>query len=333
MDYLDTLPRPWKFLAPMVGNSEEMYRTLSRRYGADLCYTEMVNCKVFNANKCSPVDNQWYTTSAEDRPLVIQICGDNPETMLRTCLVLQSHCDAIDINFGCPQEVARKGHYGSFLQDEWDLIERIVSVCAGGIKIPLFCKIRVFASIEKTVEYARLFERAGASLIAVHGRTRDQRGQNTGLASWDHIRAVKSSVRIPVVANGNMICHDDIHGCHRHTNCDGVMIAEPHLFNPCIFTPFQKYSTDVFSEYLEIVEETVRLRSLHIPMGSVRSHAFKIFNSAMIRMPEMRMALGRCKSLDDYREFVRTINAFLEDGRITVDDLKMLPYIRNCGSS
>lgn len=331
MEHLNSLPKPWKFLAPMVGNSEEAYRSLSRKYGADLCYTEMVNCKVFNTNKCDPVANQWYTTSAEDRPLVIQICGDDPGIMLRTCLSLQSHCDAIDINFGCPQEVAKKGHYGSFLQDEWDLIERIVSECSKNIKVPLFCKIRVFASIDKSVEYAKLFERAGASLLAVHGRTREQRGQNTGLASWDHIRAIKSSVHIPVVANGNMIYHDDIYACYRYTNCDGVMIAEPHLFNPCIFTPDMKFSTDIFSEYLKIIDSTLELRSSRVPMGSVRSHAFKIFKSILIKMPGMREILGKCRSLADYREFVRMAEKCLEDGAITADDLKMLPYIRDCG--
>lgn len=330
MKYLSTLQKPWKFLAPMVGNSDEAYRSLSRRYGADLCYTEMVNCKVFNTNKCDPMANQWYTTSAEDRPLVIQICGDNPEAMLKTCLSLQDHCDAIDINFGCPQEVAKKGHYGSFLQEEWDLIERIVSMCSKNIRVPLFCKIRIFPSIDKSVEYAKLFERAGASLLAVHGRTREQKGQNTGFASWDHIRAIKDSVSIPVVANGNMICHDDIYACHQHTNCDGVMIAEPHLFNPCIFTPIQKFSIDIFSEYLQIVDKALKHKhkSSHALIGPVRSHAFKILNSIMARLPGMRETLSKCRSVADYYEFIRLIKSLLEDGTISTEDLKMLPYIR-----
>ena len=87
-DYLNCKKKPWKFLAPMVANSEEAYRTLARRYGADLCYTEMVHCKNFNQGKWSPTNNFWYTTSPKDRPLVIQICGNDPEEMLKTCLNL-----------------------------------------------------------------------------------------------------------------------------------------------------------------------------------------------------------------------------------------------------
>src|SRR6476620_592107 len=99
LDFLSSLQKPWKFLAPMVANSEEAYRNLARRYGADICYTEMVHCKVYNTSKQSPVDNFWFTTNAKDRPLIIQICGNDPDIMLKTCLALQDHCDAIDINF------------------------------------------------------------------------------------------------------------------------------------------------------------------------------------------------------------------------------------------
>ena len=165
----------------------------------------MVNCKVFNLGKCDPLINQWYTTGSEDKPLVVQICGDDTNEMAITCKKISDHCDAIDINFGCPQDVARKGHYGSYLQDEWELVKNIVNTCSNASKVPLFCKIRIFESIEKTVEYAKMIESAGAKLLAVHGRTRDQRGINTGFASWEHIKAIKKALNIPVIENGNII--------------------------------------------------------------------------------------------------------------------------------
>lgn len=322
LDHLNSIQKPWKFLAPMVGNSELAYRILSRRHGADVCYTEMVNCKSFNNNKCNPINNQWYNTNKEDRPLVIQICGDDPETMLKTCLAVQDHCDAIDINFGCPQEIAKKGHYGSFLQDEWDLIYDIVSTCSRNINIPLFCKIRIFQSVEKTVEYAKIFERAGASLLAVHGRTREQKGENTGFASWDHIRAIKKALNIPVIANGNMIYHEDIRRCYEYTGCDGVMLAEPHLFNPGIFESKELTSFEIFEEFLEIAQSTV------FEGGPFKSHCFKIFQGIFKKKPEMRTVLDKCKKIEDYFCFYEEIKQFKEEGRIEGEDLKMKPYIR-----
>ncbi|ELA41004.1 uncharacterized protein VICG_01963 [Vittaforma corneae ATCC 50505] len=325
IEYLNSIKKPWKFLAPMVGNCEQAYRILARKYGADVCYTEMVNCKVFNRSKCNPVDNIWYSTSNIDRPLVVQICGDDPEAMLQTCLSVQDCCDAIDINFGCPQDVAKRGHYGSYLQDEWDLISRIVSTCTLGIKIPLFCKIRVFDSIEKTVEYAKIFEKAGASLLVVHGRTREQKGVNTGLASWEHIRAVKAALNIPVVANGNMILHGDIQRCWEHTGCDGVMIAEPHLFNPSIFAGQRISSLSIFCDYLNIVKSNTNL----FVNGDAKSHCFKIFNTLLTKIPSLRTVLDKSRSLDDYFEFCRLVEDMLKQSKIAEGDLAMHPYIRN----
>jgi tRNA-dihydrouridine synthase 1 len=321
MKYLDKIEKPWEFLAPMVGNSEKPYRILARNHNADVCYTEMVNCKAFNRNKCDPTNNQWYTIG--DRPLVIQICGDDPDEMAKTCLAVQDLCDAIDINFGCPQEIAKKGHYGSFLQDEWELLHKIVSTCSKAIKIPLFCKIRVFDSIEKTVEYAKLFESAGASLLAVHGRTREQKGMNSGLASWEHIKAAKSALNIPVVANGNPIYHENIKECFEFTKADGIMIAEPHLYNPCIFCPNPKNALEIYDEFLEIL----KLED-SIFFGGLKSHSFKILHSIFLKIPDLRVMLDKSKCLQDYIDFNIHLKKLFEYGAIDESDLIMKPYIR-----
>lgn len=326
--HLNSLPKPWKFLAPMVANSEEAYRNFARKYGADLCYTEMVHCKSFNQGKTNPKSNFWYTTRDTDRPLVIQICGNDPDEMVKTCLKVQNYCDAIDINFGCPQEIARKGRYGSYLQDDWILIENIVKHISSSIAVPLFCKIRVFECVEKTVEYAKIFERSGCALLTVHGRTREQKGANTGMASWDHIRAIKQNINIPVIANGNMIYHRNIKECYDYTGCDGVMIAEPHLYNPGIFLSDNFRSTDILKEYLLIVKETPDSAE----KNHIKSHAFKIMKPFLSEYPKFNQILNDCHTVDDYLNFVQNVEELCLRQEVTEISLKVRPYIRKTES-
>jgi tRNA-dihydrouridine synthase 1 len=324
MKFWERLEKPFRALAPMVGNSEQAWRTLARRYGTNICYTEMVHSQSFLSSNANPQKNFWYSTSPEDRPLIIQICGNTPAVMLEASLVLQDYCDAIDVNFGCPQDIARRGRYGSFLQDDWVLTEEIVRVLSTNLEVPLTCKIRVFESIEKTVEYARMIERAGCSLLAVHGRTRKQRGANAGLASWEHIKAVKESVAIPVIANGNILYHEDIGRCLDYTGCDGIMVAETHLYNPLIFTGENKTCLEVLGEYLDIVT--------HNPDSAdfrhVKSHIFKLLYTLFRRLPEWRERLDGCTSIDGFVEFHSDIGEEARKLGIEEEFLAMMPYLR-----
>lgn len=135
----------------------------------------------------------------EDRPLIIQFCANDSEQLLASAKALEPYCDAVDINLGCPQDIARRGHYGSYLQDEWDVIYKlsesshraitswslicVVNTLHRNLSVPVTAKFRVFSTVEKTVEYAQMLERAGAQMLTCHGRTRDQRGHNT-VRTW-----------------------------------------------------------------------------------------------------------------------------------------------------
>jgi tRNA-dihydrouridine synthase 1 len=167
----------------------------------------MINAKMYANNKRNGYREIAFNTvfgeegGPGDRPLIVQFCANDPDQLLASAQALEGHCDAIDINLGCPQDIARKGHYGSFLQDEWDLVYKLsaflfvvlcvlteraqrwilnsVNILHVNLSIPVTAKFRVFPSLEQTVEYAKMLERAGAQILTCHGRTREQRGQNT----------------------------------------------------------------------------------------------------------------------------------------------------------
>jgi len=186
--------------------------------------------------------------------------------------LIEDECDAIDLNLGCPQHIAKRGHYGSFLQDEWELIHSILSTAVKGLKIPVTAKIRVFDDIDKSVRYARMIESTGISLLTVHGRTREQKGPFTGLASWKHIKAIKDALKIPVFANGNILCFNDVERCLSETGCEGMMVAEPNLYNPALFSGQNPSVWDIGNEYLDFVEKHP------CSFAAIRAHVFKIFH-------------------------------------------------------
>ncbi|KAK7036023.1 tRNA-dihydrouridine synthase 1 [Favolaschia claudopus] len=315
--YREVLGSPKYIVAPMVDQSELAFRRLCRRYGGQLVYTPMINAKMF-ADDSKKYRNQYFDIPSgeegdpkTDRPLIVQFCANDPDLLLTSAKVVEKHCDAVDINLGCPQDIARRGKYGAFLQDDWDLIYSLINTLHKNLTVPVTAKFRVFPSIEKTVEYAKMLERAGAQILTCHGRLREQRGHNTGLASFAHIRAVKENVSVPVFANGNILFQEDIEECLRQTGCDGVMSAEGVLYNPALFVGLSSPSpsepststaqdtdvsllqrhphlTSLAKEYLTIVT-TLRTAT---SASAVKGHLFKILHPALTRHTDLRARLG-----------------------------------------
>lgn len=176
---------------------------------------------------------------AFDRPLFVQFCANDPDALLAGARLVAPHCDAVDLNFGCPQGIARKGHYGAFLQEEPALVQRLVRTLHEHLPVPVTAKIRVLATPEATLAYARGVLDAGASILTVHGRRREQKGHLTGVADWAHIRYLREHLPPATVlfANGNVLQHGDLARCLEATGADGVMSAEGNLSDPALFAP------------------------------------------------------------------------------------------------
>ena len=172
-----------------------------------------------------------------DRPLFVQFCSNDPEDLLDAARYVAPYCDAVDLNLGCPQGIARSGHYGAFLQENWDVIHRLINKLDQELSIPVTAKFRILESKERTLEYAKMILSAGASIITVHARRREQKGHDMGVADWSYIRYLRDNLppETVIFANGNILSRDDLQPCLEATGADGVMSAEGNLSDPSIF--------------------------------------------------------------------------------------------------
>ncbi|KAL3378387.1 hypothetical protein AABB24_004350 [Solanum stoloniferum] len=198
----------------------------------------------------------------------------------------------------CPQRIAKRGNYGAFLMDNLSLVKSLVEKLANNLNVPVSCKIRIFPNLQDTLSYAKMLEDAGCSLLAVHGRTRDEKDGRKFRANWEAIKAVRNVVRIPVLANGNIRHIDDVHSCLEETGADGVLSADPLLENPALFAGYRTaewglgvtgMKEDDKLDQAELLIEYLRFCERYpVPWRIIRSHVHKLLGEWFRIQPSVR---------------------------------------------
>lgn len=228
------------FLAPMAGVTDSAFRTVCKENGADVLVTEMVSSRgIYYKDKKT---KELLSFSEKEQPIGIQLFGCEPEIMAYAVKEAEQYEPKfIDVNMGCPMPKIVNNGDGSALMKNPALAAEIVEAMVKATKIPITVKIRAGYTKEtvNAVEFAVLMEKSGASAITVHPRTREQ--LYTGFANHDITAKVKKSVKIPVIANGDIFTPEDAKFVIDRTGCDHIMVARGSYGNPFIFDNIKSF--------------------------------------------------------------------------------------------
>ena len=227
-------------LAPMASVADRAYRIMAKEYGACYVVGEMASCKglCYNDRKTA----ELLSVTPGERPMAVQLFGNEPEFVKGAVEIAERfQPDIIDINSGCPMPKIVSGGAGSALMKTPELFGDVLRAAVEAAHVPVTVKIRAGWDVNSinAVEIAKIAEQSGAAAVAVHGRTKTQ--LYAGKADWDVIRAVKQSVSIPVIGNGDVSTPELCREMYEYTGCDLVMVGRGSYGRPWLFRQICEY--------------------------------------------------------------------------------------------
>lgn len=297
-------------MAPMAGFSNTSYRSIIKQMGAGLIFAEMVSDKAICYNSKKTMD--MLKMKEEERPIAQQIFGSDKDSFVNAAKIIEKtmHPDIIDINMGCPvPKVALKSQAGSALLKNPEKIYEIVNAVVNAVNVPVTVKIRSGwdeRSIN-AVEVAQICEKAGASAITVHPRTRSQ--GYSGQANWEIIKQVKAAVSIPVIGNGDVTSPYKAKEMLDKTNCDAVMIGRGCLGNPWLIKECVEYlengrilkevsileKIDMMKKHFSLLQED---KNETVALLEIRTNIL-YYLAGMPNNKEWKVKICNCKSKDE----------------------------------
>ncbi len=260
-------------LAPMAGITDIAFRSLCVDFGADAAVTEMISAKALHYRNEKTED--LLKIAPNEKIKIVQLFGHEPDIMAEICASeYVKPFDIIDINMGCPAPKIVSNKDGSSLMTDITLARDIITACAKATDKPITVKFRSgFSSTQiNAVEFAKMCESAGASAITIHPRTREQ--MYSGKADWTVIKDIKKSVKIPVIASGDVVDKDTFDRVISETKCDAVMIGRGALGNPEIFAEIlgkepELNKVEIIEKHIKILRENF---SENFISGHIRKH-------------------------------------------------------------
>lgn len=303
-------------LAPMAGVADRAFREICVKYGA--CYTvgEMASSKgmLYSDKKTA----ELLEVHEAERPMAVQLFGDEPDTMaIATEKAMKYSPDAIDINMGCPAPKIANNGSGSALMKNPELAGKIVKAIRNVTDLPVTVKFRKGWDDDSVnaVEFAKILEENGADALAVHGRTRAQMYMPP--VDLDIIKAVKDSVKIPVIGNGDVVDAVSAKNMYDTTGCDLIMVGRGALGSPWIFKQIEEYLTTgkvitnpTLEEKMDIMLEHISLaikyKGEKIGIRESRKHC-AWYLKGMRGAAEFRRKCGYLDSYDDLVDMVHEL--------------------------
>lgn len=307
-------------LAPMEDVTDQSFRLMCKRFGADMVYTEFVSSDALI--RAVKKTEQKLTISDEERPVVIQIYGREVDAMAEAAkIVEEAKPDIIDLNFGCPvKRVAGKGAGAGMLRDVPRMLD-IISSVVKAVNIPVTVKTRLGWDHDSKiiVDLAEKIQDCGAEALAIHGRTRSQ--MYTGEADWTLIGEVKNNPRmhIPIIGNGDITTPQRAKECFDKFGVDAIMVGRASIGRPWVFreikhfietgeemTPFSfEEKLDVLKQ--QVVQSVERLDEyrgiLHIRRHIAATPIFK----GIPNFRDTRIAMLRANTVEELFEIFDTI--------------------------
>ncbi|MGN1132014.1 MAG: tRNA dihydrouridine synthase DusB [Ruminococcus sp.] len=303
-------------LAPMAGVADCAFREICASFGASYTVTEMVSSKGIHFNSKKSAELMELTD--KERPSGIQIFGDEPDTMAEAAVFAQQfNPDFIDINMGCPAPKISGNGSGASLMKNPKLCGEIVSKVVKAVNVPVTVKMRKGWDDDSVncVEVAKIVEYNGASAVAVHGRTRQQYYKPP--VDWDIIRDVKSSLKIPVIGNGDVISGQAAKKLYEHTGCDMVMVGRGALGRPWIFKEINEYlktgslptppsTEEKLNIMLSQIQRMCELKGEYLGIRQSRKHIvwyLKGFKGAA----SLRNEAGHVSSMEEIKSIIQKV--------------------------